>query len=230
MSKKKTHHFASFSGGLLAALGYFAVIRPWYLNWGSKGFENDITLPGDELMATPKVIVNRSIQINASPEKVWPWLVQIGYQRAGWYSYDSLENAVGVAEFMDGHSSTRIIPELQDLQVGDSIPAAPAPYLKFDVVQMKKPEAIVLHAIINPISGKNLDVENFNSSVWLRQIWTFYLAETYDCKSHLIFRSRVDYGPKLIMNPFNWFLVEPAHFVMEQKMLKGIKLRAENYS
>ncbi len=230
MSRKKSHSLAPFAGGLLATMGYFMIIRPWYKSWGSKGFESEISLPGDEQMLSPKVIVNRSIQISAPPEKVWSWLIQIGYQRAGWYSYDSLENAVGVAEFVDGHSSTRIIPELQTLQVGDSIPAAPEPYLKFEVIHLSSPESMVLEAHINPITGKNLNEKEKSSGIWMRQIWSFYLAETQDRNTHLIVRSRIDYGPELIMKPLSWFIIEPAHFIMEQKMLKGIKYRAEKCS
>ena len=230
MAKKKSNHFPSFSGGIFAALGYMAFIRPWYQNWGSKGFEKEITLPGDTDMPSPLVIINRSIQIAASPETVWPWLVQIGYGRAGWYSYDTLENAVGAADFVDGHSSSRIIPELQNLKVGDSIPAAPEPYLKFDVIHLEKPESIVLQALIHPFTGKNLKPDQIGTGLWMRQIWSFYLAETHNRNTHLIFRSRIEYGPKLIMNPVSWFVIEPAHFIMEQKMLKGIKLRAENFS
>jgi hypothetical protein len=230
MSRKKSFSLAPFAGGLLATMAYLMIIRPWYKSWGSKGFESEITLPGDEQIPSPKVIVNRSIQISVPPEKVWPWLIQIGFQRAGWYSYDSLENAVGVADFMDGHSSTRIIPELQNLQVGDTIPAAPDPYLKFNVIHLASPESMVLQALINPITGKNLREENIGSGIWMRQIWSFYLAETQDRNTHLIVRSRIDYGPELLMNPLSWFIIEPAHFIMEQKMLKGIKYRAEKFS
>jgi len=230
MSRKKSNPFAPFSVGILAAFGYLAIIRPWYKKWGSKGFEAEMSLPGDNLMAAPKVIINRSIQISAPPEKVWPWLIQIGHQRAGWYSYDQLENAVGVADFIDGHSSTRIIPELQNLKVGDFIPAAPEPYLKFEVVHLAQPESMVLQAFMHPFTGKNLRADDANNGIWLRQIWSFYLAETEDRNTHLIFRSRIDYNPGIIMNPVSWFMIEPAHFIMEQKMLKGIKLRAEKFS
>jgi hypothetical protein len=230
MARKRKNNLSALSGGILAAFGYLAVVRPWVQNWGSQGFEKKMSLPGDEQIPAPKAIINRSIHIAAAPEKVWPWLVQIGYERAGWYSYDNLEAALGAGDFLEGHSSTRIIPELQALQVGDFIPAAPDPYLKFEVILLQKPEALVLHALLNPISGKNLRPGDIGSGPWLRQTWCFYLAETHDRNTHLIARSRVDYGPSLLMSPLDWFVVEPAHFIMEQKMLKGIKLRAEKYS
>ena len=230
MMRKRKSNLSKLSGGLLVGLGYFAMLRPWYQNWGSQGFEKEMSLPGDTVIPVPSAVINRSIQINAAPEKVWPWLVQIGYGRAGWYSYDNLEAAVGAGDFLEGHSSTRIIPELQDLKVGDFIPAAPEPYLKFEVIHLEQNEALVLHALINPFSGKNIRLSDTNTGPWLRQTWCFYLAETNDRKTHLIARSRVNFGPALLMQPVNWFVVEPAHFIMEQKMLKGLKMRAEKYS
>jgi hypothetical protein len=86
---------------------------------------------------------------------------------------------------------------------------------------------MVLEALIHPLTGKNLPPSAIGKGLWFRQIWSFYLAETHNRHTHLIIRSRIDYGPKFIMNPINWFIIEPAHFIMEQKMLKGIKLRAE---
>ena len=229
MIRKRKLNFSTFSSGLLVGLGYFVMLRPWYQNWGSQGFEKEMTLPGDEIIHSPKAVINRAIHIHAAPEKVWPWLVQIGYGRAGWYSYDQLEAAVGAGDFLDGHSSARIIPELQDLKVGDFIPAAPEPALKFEVMQLQKNETMVLHAFIHPLTGKNITREEAAKGLWLRQTWCFYLAETHNRETHLIARSRVDYGPMVFMNPINWFLIEPAHFIMEQKMLKGLKLRAEKY-
>jgi hypothetical protein len=95
-------------------------------------------MPLDELIHTPRVKTTRAITIQAPPQAVWPWIVQIGYGRAGWYSYDFLEQAVGAGDFVEGGSAQRIVPELQNLKVGDVIPAAPAPYLGV-VVQVVEP-------------------------------------------------------------------------------------------
>jgi hypothetical protein len=100
---------------LASTLFYFLVYRPWSLNWGSTDEEINRQMPGDGILEQPTFIATRAISIEASPEEIWPWIIQIGYKRAGFYSYDRLDN--------DGiHSSDYILPEYQGLQVGDLIP------------------------------------------------------------------------------------------------------------
>jgi hypothetical protein len=96
-------------------LFYFFVYRPWSLSWGATDEEINCQMPGDDILEQPTFIATRAISIEASPEEIWPWIIQIGYKRAGFYSYDRLDN--------DGiHSSDDILPEYQGLQVGDLIP------------------------------------------------------------------------------------------------------------
>ncbi len=99
----------------IAFVGYFLVYRPQQIRWGATDEEISRAMPGDELQPHPVFDATRAITIDASPEEIWPWLVQIGYGRAGWYGYDLLDNA-GV------ESSRQIVPELQSLKVGDVLP------------------------------------------------------------------------------------------------------------
>lgn len=105
--------------GLVLAIAfplYLVVYRPLQLHWGATALERTRTMPGDEIQPRPIFNATRAVTINGRPEAIWPWIVQIGYRRAGWYSaLDWLDNG-GVA------SATRIVPELQRLKVGDSIP------------------------------------------------------------------------------------------------------------
>ena len=94
---------------------YVKVVWPWGLRWGATDEEVAQPMPGDEVVAKADLTVTRAITIHAPPEDIWPWLVQIGSGRAGWYSYDRIDNA-GVP------SATEIIPELQHLEVGDLVP------------------------------------------------------------------------------------------------------------
>lgn len=97
------------------ACGYFGIYRPLQLRWGATSDEVSQAMPGDEIQPRPTFNATRAITIRARPEQIWPWLVQIGYRRAGWYGYDWIDN--------DGiPSSDRILPEWQSLKVGDSIP------------------------------------------------------------------------------------------------------------
>lgn len=99
----------------IAFAAYFLVYRPLQLRWGATGEEVARAMPGDEVQQYPIFNATRAVTIDARPEDVWPWLVQIGYKRAGWYGLDLLDNA-GIP------SARRIVPELQSLKVGDLLP------------------------------------------------------------------------------------------------------------
>jgi hypothetical protein len=102
----------------VAAVVYVRWFRPWQLTWGATVEEVARRLPGDELVSRPTFDATRAITIAAPAEQVWPWLVQVGVTRAGWYSYDFLDN------FMRP-SADRIIPELQHLAPGDIMGMSP---------------------------------------------------------------------------------------------------------
>lgn len=111
--------------GLLGVLGlgaagtiYLKLGRPWQLGWGATAEELRRVLPGDDLVENPTFNATRAITIVAPPEDVWPWLVQVGVNRAGWYSYDLLDN-------LGRTSARRIVPELQALRPGDLLPMSP---------------------------------------------------------------------------------------------------------
>lgn len=94
---------------------FFGVYRPWQLNWGATSEEIARPMPGDEIVEAATFKATRAVTVNAPPERIWPWIVQIGYRRAGFYSWDFLDND-GIA------SAERILPEYQGLKVGDLVP------------------------------------------------------------------------------------------------------------
>lgn len=104
-------------GGTVAA-AYLRVLRPWQLGWGSTGEERWRQLPGDDLVEKPTFAATRAITICATPGDIWPWLAQVGVNRAGWYSYDWLDN-------LGRPSAREVIPELVDIKVGDVMPMSP---------------------------------------------------------------------------------------------------------
>ena len=187
--------------GVLAA--YAWGIRPWHLRWGATDEEARQPLPGDELAPSPKLKATHAITINAPAADVWPWLVQMGQTRGGFYSYTWLENLVGCHM----HNADEVVTEWQELKVGDKVwlhPKAPP----VEVAAIEPGRAIVLKG------------------------WGAFVLQPIDEKTtRLIIRSQGDYNPDLknrILNFFLWRVVfEPAHFVMERKMLLGIKARAE---
>ncbi len=102
-------------------------------------------LPGDEVdtsASSSTAVTTRAITIDAPPEEVWPWLVQMGYQRGGWYAIDALERLIGAGDFLTGGSADRIVPELQDLEVGDRVALNDRVYLV--VAHLDAPRALVL--------------------------------------------------------------------------------------
>jgi hypothetical protein len=192
-----------------AAFIVFALVtpflRPWRARWGATDAEVKKKLPGDELMPHPKWGYTHAVTIKAPVAEVWPWIVQMGQGRAGFYSYEFLENLVGC----DIHNADRIIPEFQHLQVGESIklhPKAPVPV-----------------AIVEPSHALVLHYEAAFSSNWM------WVLEKVDEKTtRLISRWSGDYGPGL-KNRLSYgpCFMEPIEFNMSRKMLLGIKQRAE---
>ena len=108
----------------VAALGvvllgvYLRFIRPWQLRWGATDEEVARAMSGDDVVKQPTFNATRAVTIQARPEEIWPWLLQIGITRAGWYSYDWLDN-------LGKPSATRILPQFQHVEVGDVIPFSP---------------------------------------------------------------------------------------------------------
>jgi hypothetical protein len=105
--------------GLIVAGTYWFPVRRWMSRWGTTPEEMARVMPGDALIPDATDMSMQAVTVNALPEDIWPWLVQIGYQRGGLYSYDWLDRLFG---FLDRPSATRILPEFQQLAVGDKVP------------------------------------------------------------------------------------------------------------
>jgi hypothetical protein len=179
---------------------YFGLLRRRVLTWGATDAEAEATLPGDELLEDADGVATRAISIDAPPAAVWPWLAQMGPSpRGGAYTYDWIENLLG----LNMHSVDRVLPEFQHLQVGDTIGLGPNPMR----VERVEPEHV--------LAWRSADGN------W---VWTFVI-EPRGGASRLISRNRFrlpTLGARIGMLP-----MEPGSLVMERKMLRGIKQRAE---
>jgi hypothetical protein len=192
-----------------AAVAAAAAARPALLRWGADSEEAEETLPGDEVVGPADLIATRAISILAATREVWPWIAQLGQGRGGFYSYDVLENLVGC----DIHSAGRVVPEWQHVEVGGEIRLAPQVGLL--VATVLPGRALVLHGGV-PIG---------NASPPYDFSWAFVLKEGPDGTSRLLVRERYRYT-----RPWSGLLVEPVSvvsFVMTQKMLRGIRDRAQ---
>jgi len=209
---------AGASAATAAALcTYAVVIRPRLATWGATPAEADERLPGDELIAEPATSTTRAITIDASVGEVWPWLVQIGSDRGGWYSYDRLERLVGVPV----HSTDVVRPAWQGLTEGDLVTLAPPGWMGLrdgfvmPVARLAPDEHIVLR-------------QEPPRSPW-NGIWSFHLRPRGDDGCRLLIRSRTAVmtgaGPLVAAGAPVGELVTA---IMERGMLRGIKRRAEH--
>ena len=180
-----------------------------YLRWGATDRELGDSLPGDDLIPSADMIATRAITIRAGADHVWPWIAQLGQGRGGFYSYDRLENLVGC----NIRSSDRILLEWQDIKVGDVIRLAPQVGLLVAFVEQGR--SLVLRGGI-PM-GKRAAPYDFT--------WAFALREEPGETTRLLVRERYMYTrawARLIVEP-----TELLSFAMSQKMLRGIRDRAE---
>ena len=192
-----------------AAAAYVFLARRWQLRWGATDEEASGLLPGDDLVAGPDLSATRAITVRASADEVWPWIAQLGQGRGGLYSYDSLENLVGCQI----HSADRIVPEWQSPQAGDEVRLHPEMPLVIAVLEPGR--ALVLRGGV-PM-GDTAPPYDFT--------WAFVLRERPDGTTRLLVRERYAYTQwwsPLVVEP-----VEVVSFVMSQKMLRGIRDRAE---
>ena len=163
-----------------------------------------------------------AIDIRAPAAEVWPWLVQLGEGRAGFYSYDRLENLAG----LHITSADTILAEFQQLRTGDRVPWNGQPGEGMAVVMVEPPHALVLDIAISPFIGRRIDPAA-RTGVRFHASWTFVVQERSEVASRLIVRLRADYRPRLLVGAATRLVLESAHFLMERKMLMGIKQRAE---
>ena len=203
-----------------ALVSYILVLRPRHLRWGTTDDEVYRTLPGDELVPNPRLKATHAVTVQAPPNKVWPWLVQIGQGRGGFYSYDWIENLMG----LDIHTANRILPEHQTLEVGDVIPLA-ADGFGVPVAMVEPERALVLHGDTREPGPGEAPV--FKPGDYFSVSWGFYLFERSDSTTRFVERWQADWNPAFHNNVFYRVFLEPGAFIMERKMLLGIKERAE---
>jgi len=193
----------------LAILGltvlYWFPIRRWFGRWGATGADLRRVMAGDAVIATPTHSQTHAVTVDASPEDIWPWLVQIGYRRGGLSSYDWLDRLFG---YLDRPSADRVLPEFQQLAVGDVIPLGRGQ--GFPVTAIEPYRALVL-------SGVN------NGFQW---VWQFGLYPLDQNRTRLVSRGTQCFAQSTCAWLF-MRVMEPAAFIMTRRMLLGLKQRAE---
>jgi hypothetical protein len=205
---------AVVSGAVVGVFAMYAlVLRPWHLRWGATDDEVGEPLPGDDLIPAPNLRSTRAIAIAAPARQVWPWIVQLGQGRGGFYSYDVLENVIGRCDI---HSADRIVEQWQTLAVGDAVHLHPDVALAVALVDPGR--ALVLRGGV-PISK----TEGATADSPFDFTWTFVLRDTPEGTTRLLMRERYDYTSRwarALVEP-----VEAVSFIMSQKMLRSIRER-----
>jgi hypothetical protein len=229
--------------GLLATMLGGYLLRRQGLRWGATDEEVHKPLPGDEIVPHPMLETTHTVPIEASAEEIWPWLVQMGHYRAGFYAdpswwdkySDKYLRSLGRKEaeesgygFREVPSDERIIPEYQDLKVGDTILDGPPGTVFFTVRLMEENKALVLYSdthlrFLAPRSIR----ENPKYGIYGEFSWAFILEEKGERMTRLILRDRASYGPRLYRALTIPFVLVGGEYFTTRKMLYGIKRRVE---
>lgn len=215
--------------GVLGAIAIGATVllsplmRPWYSKWGATEAEANRKIPGDELVPEAKTQLTLAVTVRAPAGQIWPWLLQLGCQRAGWYSYDLLDNG-GIP------SAEEIIPDYQHLEVGDIVKAMPQGDLGFPVAAIEDYKRLTLGGALNTRTGEAVDPYDPDLEAYFSGDQTFYLEEIprdTGPAPRFIFRMCLGWNSGFFNTIAYRVFLEPISFVMARKTLLNIKRRAE---
>jgi hypothetical protein len=212
-------HRRSLAGLVILAVAYDTLVRPWMQDWGASARERMETLPGDDIVQDVMSHHTRAITIDAPPEAVWPWLVQIGDRRAGFYSHDWVERFVfpGTVHYVEGtHSARRIHPELQAVRIGDRINTGSVGKLAIGapITVLEPNHALVIGTwafVLRPLPGKR-------TRLLVRERDAGWLRAAAPRRSGIL---------RAVGGLVDCVVGEPLHFLMVTGMMRGLKQRAE---
>ncbi|MDH3578711.1 MAG: hypothetical protein OEO71_12960 [Gammaproteobacteria bacterium] len=203
---RATRGFAFLTILLFVTTGYLVLCRPYQLHWGATDAEIERSMAGDELNLSPSFLATRAITIEGSPEEIWPWLVQMGYGRAGYYGYDLLENA-GSLEGL--RSADEILPRFQGFVVGDELPISAVVSMRFHTIEPNRHLIWLGSEVTNPGAFT----------------WALYPLDKG--RTRLVSRIRWTYHPNSIGIFALELFTEFADHIAVRKILQGVKQRVE---
>lgn len=177
----------------------------------------ELTLEGDELLPDAHAQLTHQTTIRATPDRVWPWLVQMGCDRAGFYSYDALDNA--------GRRSARELhPEWQQLRVGQLVAATPEGEGGFEVLQVDPERVLILGGLFDNTAAKQLPFKSALPSSYWHVTWAFVLEPLDAENTRLWVRARAAFSDDQAGHAR---MIRPVHFVMESAQLRHLRARVE---
>jgi hypothetical protein len=218
-----TRRAAPLIGAGLALGGLAAVARTRMLSWGATPDEVRASYPGDDLIPGASSPSTMATTIAAPPSAVWPWLVQMGCERAGFYSWDRLDNG-------GRPSAERIHPEWQGLQQGDRIMSVPDGRFWFDVAALEPERALVLRASVGLPKGRWFDPAGRPPRAFTDSTWGFHQRPTDAGGTRLVVRTNGRGRPRGLVTLTNRLFWEPAHWIMQRKQFTELRRRAEAFA
>lgn len=206
-----------------SAAAYALVIRPRLLRWGASDDEVERAFPGADTIPGGRRGATMAVTIDAPPSSVWPWLVQMGCDRAGWYSWDRLDNG-GVP------SADRIHPEWQTLTVGARLASTPGGTAWFEVALLDPARFLGLRASIDLGTRRCFDPAGPRPRYYFDGLWGFDLRELPDRRTRLVVSGYASARPLLVQWLADLLFWEPAHWIMQTRQFANLKRRAASAS
>jgi proline iminopeptidase len=209
----------------LAAAGYACFLRPRLMRWGATDAEVSGPYPGADLVPDGERAGTMAVTIGAPPDEVWPWLVQMGWDRAGWYSWDFLDNA--------GRPSAREVhPEWQDVAVGNqlkyAVPVA-GPMDAYKVAVIEPNRFLGLYGL-SDLRGHLLDPEQPRPSAYMEGLWGFQLKELPGARTRLVISGWQAIRPRWVDRYVMFWLFAPVVWIMQARMMVVLKRNIERVS
>jgi proline iminopeptidase len=197
-------------------------VRPRLLRWGATAEEVTADYPGDEIVDSAMSGATMAVTLPAAPETVWSWLAQMGGDRAGWYSWDWLDN--------NGRpSADRIMAQWQTVQVGQRLSRSSAPGQSpgsFTVATVTPARTLVLRSTYALRTGRDIDPAAApTNQAWVDGIWGFHLRPAAAGGTRLVVRSRSRGAPRYFVVPFGWLVGEPLHALMQTRQFHNLRRR-----
>jgi hypothetical protein len=221
--RRSRHRFVRFAAQ--GALLYARALRPRIIRWGATDDEVAGPFPGAALVPDGEPAATMAVTIDAPPEEVWPWIVQMGWDRGGWYSWDRLDNA-------GRPSADRVHPEWQDLAVGSYLKAW-SPFGGtgdfWEVAVLEPNRFLGLRGLVD-LKGRLLDPKAPRPSAYLEGLWGFLLRELPAGRTRLIIGGYQTLRPRWMERFVNYWIYPPVLWVMQARMMSVLKRNVERHS
>lgn len=204
----------------LGLLGVYAFgVRPRLVRWGATDDEVQRPYPGAHIIPGGKRGTTMAITINAPPSAVWPWLAQMGVDRAVWYTWDYWRP-------LGRRSADRIHPEWQDISVGHHMPSVPDGSVWWEVAALEPERFLGLRMSVD-LRGRPFDPRKTRPRFYTDSLWAFLLEPLPGERTRLVVSGYWAFRPKWLQGIVNFFLIEPSTWIMQTRQFKGLKVRAE---